>query len=82
MEGTMTTSDELRERALALAKAGSSTDDAVAELLACCADHRVPLVRARQALADQAAAAPQGETVAGALALLEEMLRRGSWDVT
>jgi hypothetical protein len=78
----MTTSDELRERALALVQAGISTDDAVAELLDRCADHRVPLVRARQALADQAAAAPQGQTVARAVALLEETLRRGSWDVT
>ena len=49
--GTMTTSDELQERALALAQQGVSTDDAVAELLACCADHRVPVVRARQGLA-------------------------------
>jgi hypothetical protein len=79
----MTTSDELRERALVLAQQGVAADDAVAELLACCADHRVPLVRARQALADQAAAAaPQGEVVARAVALLEETLRRGPWDVT
>jgi transposase len=78
----MTTSEELRERALALAQAGASTDDAVAELLARCADHRVPLVRARQALADQSVAAPQGEAVTRAVALLEETLRRGSWDVT
>ena len=76
----MTTSEELRERALALAQAGVSTDDAVAELLARCGDHRVPLVRARQALAGQAAAA-QGEVVARAVGLLEETLRRGPWDV-
>ena len=76
----MSTSDELRERALALAQAGVSTDDAVAELLARCADHRVPVVRARQALADQSTTAPQGgEVVARAVALLEETLRRGSW---
>ena len=56
----MPTSDELRERALALARAGVPTDDAVTELLARCGDHRVPLVRARQALADQATTAPQG----------------------
>ena len=78
----MTTSDELRERALALTRAGASTDDAVAELLAHCAGSRVPLVRARQALADQSATAPEGEAVAQAVALLEETLRRGSWDVT
>ena len=78
----MTTSEELRERALALAQAGASTDDAVAELLVRCGDHRVPLVRARQALADQSASAPEGEAVARAAALLEETLRRGSWDVT
>ena len=75
----MPTSDELRERALALAQAGVSTDDAVAELLARCADHRVPLVRARQALANQPTTTPQGEVVARAVALLEETLRRGSW---
>jgi hypothetical protein len=40
------------------------------------------LVRARQALADQSAAASQREVVARAVALLEETLRRGSWDVT
>jgi MoxR-like ATPase len=78
----MTTSDELRERALALAQAGASTDDAVAELLDRCAGHRVPLVRARQALADRSTTAPEGEAVARAAALLEETLRRGSWDVT
>jgi L-asparaginase/Glu-tRNA(Gln) amidotransferase subunit D len=77
----MTTSDELQERALALAQQGVSTDDAVAELLARCADHRVPVVRARQGLAGRSAAAPQGEVVARAVALLEETLRRGSWDV-
>jgi hypothetical protein len=77
----MTTSEQLRERALALAQAGAPTDDAVAELLARTGDHRVPLVRARQALAGQAAAA-EGEVVARAVALLEETLRRGSWDVT
>jgi hypothetical protein len=42
----------------------------------------VPLVRARQALAGQSAAAPQDQVVARAVALLEETLRRGSWDVT
>jgi FAD/FMN-containing dehydrogenase len=77
----MTTSDELQERALALAQQNASTNDAVAELLACCADHRVPVVRARQGLAGRSAAAPQGEVVARAVALLEETLRRGSWDV-
>jgi glycine cleavage system regulatory protein len=79
----MTTSDELRDRVLALDRHGVATDDAVVELLACCADHRVPLVRARQALADQAAAAAlQGEVGARAVALLEETLRCGPWDVT
>jgi hypothetical protein len=78
----MTTSEQLRERALALAQAGASTDEAVAELLALSADHRVPLVRARQALAGQPAAPPPGEVVARAVALLEETLRRGSWNVT
>jgi hypothetical protein len=78
----MTTSEELRERALALAQADASTDEAVAELLACCADHRVPLVRARQALAGQSATDPQGQVAARAVALLEETLRRGTWDVT
>jgi hypothetical protein len=77
----MTTSEELRERALALAQAGASTDQAVAELLARSGDHRVPLVRARQALAGQSAAA-QGEVVARAIALLEETLWRGPWDVS
>ena len=78
----MTTSAELQERALALAQQGVSTDDAVAELLARCADHRVPVVRARQALAYQSTTAPQGEVVARAVELVEETLRRGSWDVT
>ena len=75
----MTTSEELREQALALARSGASTEDAVAELLACCADHRVPVVRARQALAAEPAAPPEDEVVARAVGLLEETLRRGSW---
>jgi len=70
----VTTSDEVRQTALDLAKRGVETDPAVQELLDCCGDHRVSVVRARQTLPDEG-----GESVARATELLDLVLERGNW---
>jgi hypothetical protein len=44
----MTTADEVQEKALALAQAGTPTDEAIRELLDCCAGKRVSVVLARR----------------------------------
>lgn len=72
----MATSDEVRQIALDLAKRGVETDPAVRELLVCCGDYRVSVVRARQTLADSEV---RGEAVARAISLLDMTLVRGSW---
>jgi hypothetical protein len=70
------TSDDVRQTALDLAERGSDTEPAVAELLACCGDHRVSVVRARQTLSDGEL---EGPTVARAIELLDQVLEREAW---
>ena len=72
----MATSDEVRRIALDLAERGVETEPAVRELLVCCGDHRVSVVRARQTLAESEVA---GDSVARAIGLLDLVLVRGSW---
>ena len=48
----MATSEEVWKTALDLAERGEDNDTAVHELLACCGDHRVSVVVARQTLSD------------------------------
>jgi hypothetical protein len=71
----MATSDEVRQAALDLAERGVETDAAVQELLSCCGDHRVSVVRARQTLAGTA----REGTVERATELLDQVLERGNW---
>ncbi|HET9672521.1 MAG TPA: hypothetical protein VFQ40_06700 [Actinomycetota bacterium] len=72
----MATSDEVRRTAVDLADRGEDTETAVREILTCCGDHRVALVRARQGLADEADG--DGST-RRALELLDLALERGTW---
>jgi hypothetical protein len=72
------TSEDVRKTALDLAERGEDSDTAVHELLACCGDHRVSVVVARQTLSDASGEDPPG-TVSRAMELLDLVLERGSW---
>jgi hypothetical protein len=74
----MATSDEVRRTALDLAERGEATDEAVDEILSCCGDHRVSLIRARQSLAEGEEEAANGGAHR-AVELLDLALERGSW---
>jgi hypothetical protein len=65
----MTTSDEVRDRALRLVDERVPREDAVRELLDCCGDKRVSAVRARQELAER-------EGSEEAVGLLDEVLAK------
>ena len=65
----MTTADQVRDRALDLARAGTDREDAVRDLLDCCGERRVSVVRARQELVERGGADD-------AVSLLDEVLAR------
>lgn len=67
----MTTADQVRDRAIDLARRGVEREEAVRDLLACCGDKRVAAVRARQELADLG-----GSEEVAAVSLLDEVLAR------
>jgi hypothetical protein len=73
---TVATSDEVRQTALDLAEREIGTEQAVRELLACCGDHRVSVVRARQTLSEGEL---EDRTVTRAIEFLDEVLERGAW---
>jgi hypothetical protein len=77
----VTTADELADRALALARSGTNTDAAVAELLASSGDRRVAVVLAREHVTERLADL-RDPTGTRAMELLDEALRRGSWDIS
>lgn len=77
----MTTADEVLQRALALAVGNSAPEDAVVELLDCCAGRRVSIVLARQRIEEALKATPDDLLKARAVSLLDGALERGSWDV-
>ena len=74
----MTTAYQVTERALALARSGSEAEDAVADLLNCCAGKRVSVVIARQRLHEETTGT-LGETSARAIEFLDLVLERGQW---
>ena len=74
----MATSEDVWKMAPDLAERGEDSDTAVHELLACCGDHRVSVVVARQTLSDASGEEPPG-TVSRAMELLDLVLERGSW---
>ncbi len=77
----MTTADEVLQRALALAAGDSVAEDAVAELLDCCAGRRVSMVVARQRIEEALRDTPDDLVKARARSLLDGALEQGSWDV-
>jgi hypothetical protein len=74
MEENMTTSEEVKARALDLARADASTEQAVRELLVCCGDRRVPVVLARQHLLE--GEQPEDSATSRAVEYLDEVLGR------
>jgi len=77
----MSTGEELLERALSHTQAGADAEDAVEDLLQCCAGRRVAAVHARQVLLERVEADPGDETAARAMGFVDEMLHRDVWDV-
>jgi hypothetical protein len=65
----MTTADEVRDRAVDLVREGTEREQAVRDLMDCCGERRVSVVRARQELVDQGGADD-------AVSLLDEVLAR------
>lgn len=72
----MTTADDVRERALSLARAQTDPEEAVRELRTCCGGRRVAVVRARQQMTSQLDAVPDQPTMTRAIQFLEELLTR------
>ena len=72
----MTTSEILTERALSLVSAGTANEEAVRELLIASGDHRVAVVRARQALLARSAESQEDEVAVQAAELLDTVLAR------
>ncbi len=77
----MSMSDELVERALSHARSGTTTEEAVQDLLGCCDGHRVAAVHARQVLLERLEADPSDQVADQAMGLVQEMLHRDVWDV-
>ncbi len=77
----MTTGEEILQLAISHAERGSSTDQAVDDLLRCCSGRRVSAVRARQELLDRRDSSPGDEIVTRALQFVDGMLEQGVWDV-
>lgn len=77
----MTTAESVLERAVTHASVRTELDDAVEDLLASCGGSRVAVVRARQEMIHRSEASPGDSAAARAIELLNEALRRGSWDV-
>jgi hypothetical protein len=78
----MTTAEQVLEKALAHASVQTSTEDAVDDLLSSSPGNRVAFVRARQELVKRSEANPDDSSVVRASELLDEALRRGTWDVS
>ena len=72
----MTTADIVRNKALALAEAGSPDDEAVRELLAWCKEKRVPVVLARQQFLKQQQEPSEDPVADRAVELLDLVLAR------
>lgn len=77
----MTTAETVFEKAVTHASVRTEVDDAVEDLLASCGGSRVAVVRARQVMVRRAETNPGDPSAKGAIELLDEALRRGSWDV-
>jgi hypothetical protein len=74
----MATSAVVHDTALALIHADADPESAIQDLLARCGDKRVAVVAARQMLMAESV---ESEPARRAVELLDEVLRRGPWDV-
>jgi hypothetical protein len=72
----MSTADDVRERALTLARAMTDRDEALRDLQDCCGDRRVSVVRARQQLVAWVDSEPDQADAMRAIELLDELLGR------
>jgi hypothetical protein len=72
----MTTADDVRERALALVRSETGSEDAVRELQESCGGRRVAAVRARQQMAAWLDSQPDRSDAMRAIELLDELLDR------
>jgi hypothetical protein len=72
----MATTDAVRQKVLGLAEAGTSTDDAVREVLESCKEKRVPVVLARQQFLKELEERPSDPVVSRAAELLDRVLER------
>jgi hypothetical protein len=70
----MTTADTVREKALGLAEADISTEEAIRELLESCKEKRVPVVLARQQLLKDLEEGPSDPVASRAAELLDRVL--------
>ncbi len=75
----MSTAETLSARALELAGGGMDTDEAVADLLGCCADKRVSVVMAKRSIEERMGEGADDPTLPRAVELLDETLHRGPW---
>lgn len=75
----MSTAETLAERAVELAGAGTATDDAVRDLLDCCADKRVSVVMAKRSIEERLADAGEDPALSKAVEYLDETLHQGPW---
>jgi hypothetical protein len=73
----MSSSDQIREEALSLARQGLDAGEGAARLLAR-SPRRIPVVVAKQQLQEEVGRGTD-PSAAQALQILEDMLRRGTW---
>jgi hypothetical protein len=72
----MTTADVVRERAIRLARAETPAEEAIRDLLECCAEKRVPVVLARQQFMRDVEERPADPVASRAVELLDRVLER------
>jgi hypothetical protein len=72
----MTTADVIREKAITLARAETPAEEAIRDLLECCAEKRVPVVLARQQFMRDVEESPTDPVVSRAVELLDRVLER------
>lgn len=74
----MSPSDVVRQRAISLADAGLTLEEAVDDLLEFCGDRRVPVVVARQQILKELEEQPSEPLLSRAAEFLDHVLRRMS----
>ena len=75
----MSTAETLADRAIELAGTGMDTDEAVQNLLDCCADKRVSVVMAKRSIEERLEGGADDPALTRAVDLLAETLQKGPW---